>query len=118
MAWGFIGELPISRDQYDRLNSEIPEDPEGMILHTASVHGGGMRIIDVWAAEGAARWCPDAAATRCMAVAARRASSAAVTDLLGSFIRASARRATGVAPRPWTPKPPGLPFIATTSVPR
>ena len=29
MAWGFIGELPISRDQYDRLNAEISEDPTG-----------------------------------------------------------------------------------------
>ena len=55
MAWGFIGELPISRDQYDRLNAEIPEDPEGLILHTAAEHGGGMRIIDVWESEAAYR---------------------------------------------------------------
>ena len=53
MAWGFIGELPISRDQYDRLNGEIKEDPDGLILHTASEHGGGMRIIDVWESEDA-----------------------------------------------------------------
>ena len=55
MAWGFIGELPISRDEYDRLNSEIAEDPEGLILHTAAEHGGGMRIIDVWESEEAYR---------------------------------------------------------------
>jgi hypothetical protein len=55
MAWGFIGELPISRDQYDQLNAEIPEDPEGLILHTAAEHGGGMRIIDVWESEDAYR---------------------------------------------------------------
>ena len=55
MAWGFIGELPISRDQYDRLNGEIKEDPDGLILHTASEHGGGMRIIDVWESEDAYR---------------------------------------------------------------
>ena len=55
MAWGFIGELPISRDQYDRLNAEISEDPEGLILHTAAEHGGGMRIIDVWESEDAYR---------------------------------------------------------------
>ena len=55
MAWGFIGELPISRDQYDRLNGEIAEDPEGLILHTAAEHGGGMRIIDVWESEEAYR---------------------------------------------------------------
>jgi hypothetical protein len=53
MAWGFIGELPISREQYDRLNGEIQEDPEGLILHTAAEHGGGMRIIDVWESEEA-----------------------------------------------------------------
>jgi hypothetical protein len=55
MAWGFIGELPISRDQYDRLNAEISEDPDGLILHTAAEHGGGMRIIDVWESEDAYR---------------------------------------------------------------
>jgi hypothetical protein len=55
MAWGFIGELPISRDQYDALNAEIPEDPEGLILHTAAEHGDGMRIIDVWESEAAYR---------------------------------------------------------------
>ena len=55
MAWGFIGELPISRDEYDRLNAEIAEDPQGLILHTAAEHGGGMRIIDVWESEGAYR---------------------------------------------------------------
>ena len=55
MAWGFIGELPISREQYDRLNGEIQEDPEGLILHTAAEHGGGMRIIDVWESEEAYR---------------------------------------------------------------
>jgi hypothetical protein len=55
MAWSFIGELPISRDQYDRLNGEIKEDPDGLILHTASEHGGGMRIIDVWESEDAYR---------------------------------------------------------------
>ena len=55
MAWGFIGELPISREQYDRLNGEIREDPEGLILHTATEHGDGMRIIDVWESEEAYR---------------------------------------------------------------
>jgi hypothetical protein len=55
MAWGFIGELPISREQYDRLNGEIPEDPEGLILHTAAEHGDRMRIIDVWESEEAYR---------------------------------------------------------------
>jgi heme-degrading monooxygenase HmoA len=55
MAWGFIGELPISRDEYDRLNAEITEDPDGLILHTAAEHGGNMRIIDVWESEEAYR---------------------------------------------------------------
>jgi len=55
MAWGFIGELPISRDEYDRLNAEIPEDPDRLILHTAAEHGDGMRIIDIWESEAAYR---------------------------------------------------------------
>lgn len=55
MAWGFIGELPITREQYDRIDQEIGEDPEGLILHTSSETGGGMRIIDVWESEEAYR---------------------------------------------------------------
>ena len=55
MAWGFIGELPITREEYDRLNAEIAEDPEGLILHTAAEKDGRMRVIDVWESEGAYR---------------------------------------------------------------
>ena len=55
MAWGFIGELPISREQYDQVDAEIQGDPAGLILHTAAEHGGGMRIIDVWESEEAYR---------------------------------------------------------------
>ena len=53
MAWGFISELPVSREQYDRLNAEVGEDPDGLILHTASEKDGGMRIIDVWESKDA-----------------------------------------------------------------
>jgi hypothetical protein len=53
MAWGFISELPISREQYDRLNAEVGEDPEGLILHTASEKNGTMRIVDVWESKDA-----------------------------------------------------------------
>jgi hypothetical protein len=53
MAWGFISELPISRDEYDRLNAEIPDDPQGLILHTASEKDGRMRIVDVWESKDA-----------------------------------------------------------------
>ncbi len=54
MAWGFISELPISREQYDRLNGEIREEPEGLILHTASEKDDGtMRIVDVWESKEA-----------------------------------------------------------------
>jgi heme-degrading monooxygenase HmoA len=53
MAWGFISELPISREQYDRLNGEIGQDPEGLILHTSSEKGGSMRVIDVWESKEA-----------------------------------------------------------------
>ena len=53
MAWSFIAELPISREQYDRLSTEIGQNPEGLILHTASEKGGAMRVIDVWESKEA-----------------------------------------------------------------
>jgi hypothetical protein len=53
MAWGFIAELPLSREEYDRLNAEISPDPDGLILHTASEKGGTMRVIDVWESKDA-----------------------------------------------------------------
>ena len=53
MAWGFISELPVSRDEYDRIDAEIGDDPEGLILHTASEKNGKMRIIDVWESKDA-----------------------------------------------------------------
>jgi hypothetical protein len=51
MAWGFIMELPISPEQYDALDAEMPEDPAGLILHTASRSDVGIRIIDIWESE-------------------------------------------------------------------
>ena len=51
MAWGFISELSITPAEYDQLNAEMPDDPSGLILHTASRTDGGMRIIDVWQSE-------------------------------------------------------------------
>ena len=53
MAWGFISELPVGRDEYDRLNGEIGDDPPGLILHTASEKDGKMRIVDVWESKDA-----------------------------------------------------------------
>jgi hypothetical protein len=53
MAWGFVTELPMSREAYDRLDGEITEDPEGLIIHTASERGGSMRVIDVWESKEA-----------------------------------------------------------------
>jgi len=55
MAWGFIQELPLTVDQYDQLNNEITEEPEGLILHTSSEKAGGVRIVDFWDSEDAYR---------------------------------------------------------------
>ena len=55
MAWGFIQQLPVSRDQYEHVNREIGEDPPGLILHTAAEKGGGIQVIDVWESEDAYR---------------------------------------------------------------
>ena len=48
MAWGYIREMPLSREQYEHLDKVIAEDPDGLILHTAAKTDGGMLIIDVW----------------------------------------------------------------------
>jgi hypothetical protein len=48
MPWGYVREMPISREQYDELDRKITEDPEGLLLHTAAQTEGGMLIIDVW----------------------------------------------------------------------
>jgi hypothetical protein len=54
MAWGFISELPVGPEEYDRVNAEITEDPEGLILHTSSQRPDGrMRIVDVWESKDA-----------------------------------------------------------------
>jgi heme-degrading monooxygenase HmoA len=53
MPWGFVTELPISLEDYDRLNGEIGQDPEGLILHHASQSGNGVRICDVWESKDA-----------------------------------------------------------------
>ena len=53
MAWGFVSELPISLADYDRLNGEIGQDPEGLILHQSSQSANGVRIIDVWESKDA-----------------------------------------------------------------
>ncbi len=47
--WAFVSELPISREQYDKLHVELgTEKPEGLIVHVAGESGSGVRIIDVW----------------------------------------------------------------------
>lgn len=48
MAWGFIMETPLTPDQYDRLDSEVGADPDGLIVHVAAKGADGIRIIDVW----------------------------------------------------------------------
>jgi hypothetical protein len=55
MAWGFISELSITVEDYDKLNAEIGDDPPGLILHAASRTDGGVRIVDIWQSEAAYR---------------------------------------------------------------
>jgi hypothetical protein len=43
-------------DQYDQVNEKLGVDddpPAGLLIHTASEHGGGVRIVDVWESEDA-----------------------------------------------------------------
>lgn len=55
MAWAFVQDgTQITLEQYDRVAAEIGDDPpEGMIVHVAGPHEGGLRIIDVWESEEA-----------------------------------------------------------------
>ena len=47
--WAFVSDVPISRDQYDKLDAELGSNkPEGLIVHAAGESGSGIRIIDVW----------------------------------------------------------------------
>jgi hypothetical protein len=48
-TWAFVSDVPISREQYDKLDKELGSDkPEGLIVHAAGESGSGIRIIDVW----------------------------------------------------------------------
>ena len=48
-TWAFVGDVPISREQYDKLDTELgSHNPEGLIVHAAGESGLGIRIIDVW----------------------------------------------------------------------
>ena len=53
MPWGFIQELPVSREEYDRIDQAITDDPEGLIVHTASEKDGRIRVIDIWESKDA-----------------------------------------------------------------
>ena len=53
MAWGYIREIPLTREQYDQVDQLIASDPEGLILHTSAQTDGGMLIVDVWDSKGA-----------------------------------------------------------------
>jgi hypothetical protein len=48
MAWGYVREMPLSREQYDHLDRLLTKDPDGLILHAAAPKGDGMLILDVW----------------------------------------------------------------------
>lgn len=48
-TWAFVSDVPISREQYDKLETELGNrNPEGLIVHAAGESGSGIRIIDVW----------------------------------------------------------------------
>ena len=48
-TWAFVSDVPISREQYDKLDTELgSHNPEGLIVHAAGESGSGIRIIDVW----------------------------------------------------------------------
>jgi hypothetical protein len=46
-------DLPVSAEEYDRLDRTVGPNPEGLIVHIAAKSGGGMKIIDVWESKEA-----------------------------------------------------------------
>jgi hypothetical protein len=53
MAWGFIMDFPLPAEEYDRLDSAVGPNPEGLLVHIAVKSGDGMKIIDVWESKEA-----------------------------------------------------------------
>lgn len=57
MAMVLIQDLDQSTlEQYDQVNEKLGVDddpPAGLLIHTASERGGGVRIVDVWESEDA-----------------------------------------------------------------
>jgi len=53
MAWGYIREMPITREHYGRVDEQITNDPEGLILHASAETDGGVLIVDIWESKEA-----------------------------------------------------------------
>ena len=51
MAVVVIQDFGATADEYDAVNAKLDargNPPAGMIIHTGSVTGDGMRVVDVW----------------------------------------------------------------------
>ena len=57
MAYAYIQDIPDSDwGTYERIVAELGDvRPDGLVVHVAGPHDGGVRMIDVWESEGAFR---------------------------------------------------------------
>lgn len=55
MAWAHVQDnADVTLEDYDRVAAAIGDPaPDGLIVHAAGEHAGGLRIIDVWESEEA-----------------------------------------------------------------
>lgn len=54
MTWAYVQTMSTSWDDYQRVTDQLGEDvPDGLIVHVAGRHEGGVRIIDVWESQDA-----------------------------------------------------------------
>ena len=53
MTYAFVHDVPINRELYGRVKSEIGNAvPSGLLVHLALETEGGLRYVDVWKSEG------------------------------------------------------------------
>jgi hypothetical protein len=55
MAFAYVQDtVDLKWEDYERVDAELGSTaPDGLIVHVAGPHGGGVRIIDVWESEEA-----------------------------------------------------------------
>jgi hypothetical protein len=50
MTYAFVQDVPANAAMYDEIRAELGDGPppQGLVVHLAYEHGGGLRYVDVW----------------------------------------------------------------------